>query len=103
MYSIYQIDSNGKEKIIGNVDITNDFLPYITKYLKQYVPLAKITYIDKYHGNCPDGFYLLNNGHDIRLIQNIKVRRVGYLYNISAVSTKILFTWRLIEHDDNKL
>lgn len=107
MYSIYEINDKFNEKIIKNIDNPYSFLSSIVKYLEnknisckllQNISLETIT---NNHVDYTIGSYLLDNGLVLQLVEKTNDISVGYIYNTTIISTKILYTWKLLENDIN--
>ena len=103
-FTIYQLDADGNEKIIGSIRTEETFLFYIKKYLPDtqvnYQTLHNVSLTDLISNdkNC-EGFYLLCTAKSAQFVEKTKDLSAGYIYNSTNYAFKILRTWKMIEYE----
>ena len=103
-FTIYQLDADGNEKIIGSIRTEETFLFYIKKYLPDlqvnYQLLYDVTVTDLISNDkYGEGFYLLCSAKAAGFVEKTKVLNAGYIYNSTGYAFKILRTWKMIEYE----
>jgi len=112
MYSIYQIDHESNEKIIGNIASEILFVFTINDLIKSNYTVQTVdnkTFEDiKNDVQYTKGYYLLSNVNSgvgfrdkqIQLVEKSEKLNKGYVWNAVSVEVEILFTWRLIPYGE---
>lgn len=105
MFSIYQIDENLIETIIGLLHADQDLISVVTKLpIAEPATLIKDQILSELNINTTqNGKYILPDDISLSKIYMIeKYDKIleGYIYNSTVSEIKILFTWRLIPFND---
>lgn len=107
MFCVYQVDDKMNEKIIKVVKTKTEFIDAIKeKIIDQFTikSLEGITENDLKLNECfKDGYYLLMNDRQIKLVNKYRKIEKGYVFNSSSADVNVVFMWKMIPSECHDL